>query len=216
MKNTTIISALLLSIASIGMSQNNSADADNREKLIFGLKGGLNYSDVYDAQGEEFKADPKYGFAGGVFLEIPIGKYIGIQAEGLLSHKGFQASGRLLGTSYNFTRTTTYIDFPLQFALKPVEFITLLAGPQYSYLINQRDVFSNSTVSFAQEEEFKQDNISKNIFGVVGGLDINIKHIVLGGRAGWDIQNNNGDGTSSTPRYKNAWFQGTIGYKFFN
>ena len=30
-----------------------------------------------------------------------------------------------------------------------------------------------------------------------------------------DIQNNNGDGTSTTPRYKNVWFQGTLGFKFY-
>ena len=99
--------------------------------------------------------------------------------------------------------------------MKPSEFITLLAGPQFSYLVNQRDVFANSATSFAQEQEFNNDNIRKNIFGVVGGLDINLKHIVLGARVAWDVQNNNGDGTASTPRYKNVWFQGTIGYSFY-
>ena len=141
---------------------------------------------------------------------------MGIQPEVLVSQKGFQASGMILGSKYNFTRTTTYIDIPIQVAFKPSEFFTLLAGPQYSYLINQRDVFQNATTSIAQEQEFENDNIRKNIFGVVGGLDINLKHITLGSRIGWDVQNNKGDGTSTTPRYKNVWFQGTVGYAFYN
>ncbi|MBL7882745.1 MAG: PorT family protein, partial [Bacteroidia bacterium] len=166
-------------------------------------------------RGEEFNADAKFGFVGGAVIRIPIGKYFGVQPEILISQKGFRGNGTILGSRYDFVRTTTYVDVPLQFALKPSEFFTVVAGPQYSYLVNQRDVFTNSINSYSQEQEFKNDNIRKNIFGVVGGIDINLKHIVLGARVGWDIQNNNGDGTSDTPRYKNVWFQGTVGYAFF-
>lgn len=215
MKNIAIITALFISFIGSGIAQGNS-ETDNREKFQGGLKGGLNYSNVYDERGEDFEADPKYGLVGGLFVEIPLSKYLGIRPEGLLSQKGFQGRGMLLGSNYSFTRTTTYIDIPLQISLKPSEFFTLLAGPQFSYLINQKDVFSTSTTSFEQEQEFEQDNISKNIFGFVGGLDINLKHIVLGARACWDVKHNNGDGTSAMPRYKNAWTQGTIGYKFYN
>lgn len=210
MKKSTIFTALLISFTSIGIAQ----ETDSRENLRVGLKAGLNYSNVYDESDDSFDADAKFGLAGGMFFAIPIGKYLGIQPEIMLSQKGFQASGTMLGSPYYFTRTTTFIDIPLQFALKPSEFITLLAGPQYSYLISQRDVFTSSTSSYAQEEEFEQDNIRKNIFGIVGGLDINVQHITLGSRVGWDIQNNHGDGSSSTPRYKNVWFQGTLGYAF--
>jgi hypothetical protein len=44
---------------------------------------------------------------------------------------------------------------------------------------------------------------------------VNLDHTVIGARAGWDLSNNNGNGTSSTPRYKNAWVQATVGYRFF-
>jgi hypothetical protein len=214
MKKYVIITGLCLSLTSVGISQNND-ETDNREKFQIGLKAGLNYSNVYDENGDQFKADAKFGIAAGTFMAIPFGKYFGIQPEVMISQKGFKATGMSLGSTYSFTRTTTYIDIPLQFAFKPSEFFTLLAGPQYSYLIKQQDVFTNSTTSYAQEQEFRQDNIRKNIFGVVGGLDINLKHIVLAGRVGWDVMNNNGDGTSTTPRYKNVWFQGTVGYKLY-
>ena len=213
MKKLTLITATILSFTAITVAQENSTD--NRTKLAFGLKAGLNYSNVYDSQGEEFNANAKFGLAAGATLAIPFGKYLGIQPEILVSQKGFKASGNLLASRYDFTRTTTYLDIPLQVALKPSEFITLLAGPQFSYLLNQRDVFTSSTTSYEQEQEFKNENIRKNIFGLVGGFDINLRHITLGARAGWDIQNNNGDGTATTPRYKNVWFQGTIGYAFY-
>lgn len=215
MKKISILTLLIVSLTSIGVAQDGSSETDNREKFQFGLKAGLNYSNVYDEQGEEFNADAKFGLAAGAHLNIPIGKYLGIQPGILVSQKGFQATGMILGGNYNFTRTTTYIDAPLLFAFKPSEFFTLVAGPQYSYLIHQRDVFANATTSIAQEQEFENDNIRKNIFGVVGGVDINLKHITLGGRVNWDVQNNNGNGTASTPRYKNVWFQGTVAYNFY-
>lgn len=185
---------------------------DNREKVKFGLKAGLNYSNVYNSQTDAFRADPKFGLAGGAFVSIPITKYFGFQPEILLSQKGFEGEGTLLGSPYNFKRTTTYIDVPFQIAVKPSEFLTLIAGPQFSYLIKQKDVFTNTSASFSQEQEFKNEDIRKNILGFVVGINLNLRGVILGTRLGWDISNNHGDGSFSTPQYKNTWFQATLGF----
>jgi hypothetical protein len=209
---------LLIFIATASIAANSNAQKSNtdvREKFQFGFKAGANLSNVYDSKGEQFDADPKLGFATGAYFAIPIGRYFGVQPEVLFSQKGFHATGRFFGSSYEFTRTTSYIDIPLFFAFKPLEFITVLAGPQYSYLIKQTDEFKTTASSSLQEKEFKNDNIRKNTLCFVGGADITIKHFVLGARLGWDIQNNNGDGTSATPRYKNVWYQATLGYRFY-
>lgn len=213
MRNIKILASIaLISITTIAMAQDD--ESDNREKMQFGLKAGLNYSNVYDERTDEFYSDPKFGFAGGMFLRIPISKYLGIQPEILYSQKGFKGEGVLLDSEYDFTRTTSYIDVPIQLAFKPSEYLTIVAGPQYSYLVSQKDDFDNTLVSYSQKEEFENDNIRNNILGFVAGLDINIKNIVLSTRMGWDIMNNHGDGTSNTPRYKNMWYQATIGYAF--
>lgn len=214
MKKLTLIMALGTVLSTNITAQDNKTDL--REKVMVGAKVGVNYSNVYDAQGEEFQANPKFGSVAGVFLAIPIGRYFGLQPEALFSQKGFQATGRILGNTYNFTRTTSYIDLPLFFSVKPSEFLTIMAGPQYSYLIKQRDVFANATTSIEQETEFINDNVRKNTFCVIGGLDLTLKHVVISARAGWDVLNNNGDGTSTTPRYKNAWYQATIGYRLYS
>jgi hypothetical protein len=212
MKNLILVIAAVFCFSSVSFAQEN--ETDFREQIQFGGKVGANYSNVYDAKGEEFNADAKFGLAAGGFVSIPIGKYLGVQPEVLFSQKGFQATGVILGSTYKFTRTTSYIDIPLLFAFKPSEFITLLAGPQYSYLIKQRDVFGNATTSLAQEQEFENDNVRKNTMCFLIGVDFTLNQIVLGSRAGWDIQNNIGDGTSTTPRYKNVWYQATFGFRF--
>lgn len=217
--NKITMKKILLMTFAVALTINVSSAQDNvtdfREKAMFGVKIGTNYSNVYDSEGESFNADAKFGLAAGAFGVIPIGAYLGIQPEVLLSQKGFRATGSVLTGYYSMTRTTSYIDVPVLIAFKPSEFFTLVAGPQYSYLVHQKDVFDNGTTTLESEQEFENDNIRKNVLCFTGGADITMKHIVLGARAGWDLQRNNGDGTSSTPRYKNVWYQGTIGYRFY-
>jgi hypothetical protein len=195
--------------------QGSAQDEGLRERILVGLKLGTNYSNVYDTKGEAFDANGKLGLAAGAFMSIPIGEFIGIQPEILISQKGFKAKGDLFSSTYELKRTTTYIDVPLLFAVKPVGFLTLLAGPQYSYLMKQKYEFVNAGSTIEQEEEFINDNIRKNTLAFLAGLDVNLEHFVLGARVGWDILNNNGDGSNTTPRYKNTWLQATLGYRFY-
>jgi hypothetical protein len=215
-KISLLIAAVVLTTGQI-IAQDHRGDhhdSEFRDNLTFGFKAGTNFSNVYDSQGDAFKADGKFGFAGGIFIGIPIVKFIGIQPELLFSQRGFKATGNLLGGTYNITRTTNYLDIPLLFAIKPSGFLTILLGPQYSYLFKQKDVFTSGTTTIEQQQQFSNDNIRKNTLCITGGLDINIENVVIGLRGGWDFQNNNGNGSSSTPRYKNAWYQATLGYRF--
>lgn len=189
-------------------------DSDSRDNIHIGIKAGANYSNIYDSEGEEYEADGKIGFAGGLFLSLPLGKYVGIQPEVLFSQKGFKATSSVLGSDVGLTRTTNYIDIPIFLAIKPSRMLTLLVGPQYSYLIKQKDVFTNPITDVEVTQDFEADDIRKNTLCLVGGIDINLSSIVIGARVGMDLYNNNGDGTSTTPRYKNAWAQATVGFRF--
>jgi hypothetical protein len=187
---------------------------DTRDEIQIGVKAGVNYSNVYDAKGEDFKADGKLGGVIGAFLSIPIGEYLGLQPEVLFSQKGFNGKGKILGTPYEFSRTTTYLDVPVYFALKPSPVITILGGPQFSYVLSKKDTFGNGTTTIAQEQEFENENFRKNRLSASLGFDVNVNQLVFGARANWDLQENQGDGTSTTPRYKNQWLQATVGFRF--
>ena len=210
-KNIIITSLLLLTTVAVNAQKGTT---ENRERFQIGLKAGASISNVYDTRGDQFHANAKAGFTGGIYFAIPLGKYIGLQPEVLITQKGFKGGGYLLGMDYGFKRTTTFLEIPLLFAIKPSEFLTIVMGPQYSFLLHQRDQFTSPIVNVDQEQEFKQDNIRRNIFGFVGGVDINIYNFVIGGRIGIDAINNRGNGTYNTPRYKNICGQITFGYKF--
>ncbi|TDD94211.1 porin family protein [Flavobacterium cellulosilyticum] len=208
---------LIVFMALVAVSVTNSnaqSTTDNREELFFGLKVGTNYSNVYDSNNQDFVADSKFGFAAGTFVVIPFSKFIGIQPEIMFSQKGYKSSGTYLGSTYMMTRTTDFIDIPLLFAVKPVEQVTLLFGPQFSYLMKQKDDFTGGTISSTQQQDFNNNNIRKNIMGLTGGADLNFGNIVVGLRAAWDVKDNEGNGNSTTPRYKNMLYQATLGFKF--
>jgi len=198
-----LISFALLSI---------SLQAQNR--VSFGVKGGLNISNVYDSEGDTYSADPKTGFAAGGFLHIPIGGFFGVQPEVMFSQKGYVTSGSVLGLDYSTSRTSNYLDIPILFAIKPIEMATLLIGPQYSYLLKQTTNVVTPVSNTTVVDKFENDNVRRNTLGLVIGTDINFSALVLSGRVAWDLYDNNGDGTSTTPRYKNVVGQITLGYKF--
>jgi len=199
---------------SVGFAQ-DSLLYDSREYIALGFKAGLNVSDMYDCNREDFESKAKTGFAAGLFVALPIGKYLGIQPEVVYSQRGFRGSGAFQMHEYDLDRTLSYLDFPLLAALKPTEGISILFGPQYSFLINQHDSFSNSNLTSDEEEIFKTDNIKKHAFCLTGGLDFNLQNIVLGLRTGWDLTNNKTDRASETPCYKNIWLQGTVGFRVY-
>ena len=208
MKKITLIFATIVLVNGLCNAQ------DKRDNLHFGLKVGFNLSNVYDTRGENFVADSKYGLAAGAFLAIPLGKVFGLQPEVLYSEKGFKSTGSFLGTTYSLERSTSFVDVPILLAIRPIGLITILVGPQYSFLLNQKNTFTGGSTTTEQQQLFENDNIRKNILSFTGGADLNVGNIVIGVRANYDTQNNNGDGTSTTPRYKNAWYQATFGFRF--
>jgi len=188
-----------------------SLQAQNR--ISIGAKAGLNISNIYDSEGETYSADPKTGFAAGGFVHIPIGGFFGIQPEVMFSQKGYQTAGTVLGLDYSTSRTSNYLDIPILFAIKPLGLATLLIGPQYSYLLKQTTNLVTPVSNTTVVDEFTNDNIRRNTLGLVIGADINLLQFVISGRVGWDLYDNNGDGTSTTPRYKNVNGQLTLGFR---
>lgn len=210
----TIIILITSMTNMIGQEEGSDEETTYNDKIVFGFKAGGNLSNVYDSKGEEFKADAKLGWVAGAFVAIPIGEVMGIQPEVLFSQKGFHGEGTILGGNYDFKRTTNYIDIPVFFAIKPVPEVTILAGPQFSYLLSQVDAFKTASTTIQQQQEFENDNLRKNTMSFITGLDVNLDHFIVGARVAWDVLNNNGNGTSDTPRYKNVWYQATMGYRF--
>ena len=210
MKKALLITAVVALFAVNSYGQDGGSNS-----IHLGVKAGLNYSNIYDSKNDEYDANGKFGVAAGGFLAIPIGRFLGIQPEVLYSQKGYKQSGSVLGSSYDFTRTSHYLDIPLLVSIKPTSVLTFQLGPQFSYLMRQKTTINSGLGTVIDEDEFDNDNIRKNTLGAVIGVDFNFDKVVFGTRAGWDLTNNNGDGTSTNPRYKNVVVQATLGFRIF-
>jgi hypothetical protein len=206
------ISVLLILCA---MLQSRVSFTQNKEpipKVKVGMKAGFNLSNVRAKQGPEFDVTSKTGIVSGVFVLIPLNERLQLQPELLLSQKGFNASGRLLGLNYTFSRITTYLDLPLLLRWIPWHGVAVIAGPQYSCLLLQKDENQFGTGKEALDFEFSQEQIRKNTLGMSAGFELVLEPFVLDCRAGIDFQNN--ITSSSTPSYKNRWLQFTLGLSF--
>lgn len=191
----------------------NSSEA--RKKLVFGLKAGLNSSNIYNKSTTTYIASARIGGMVGALLCLPIGPLLGLQPEIHISQKGFIASGQISNEPYTLTRSTTHLDLPLLLQIKPFSFLSIVGGPQYSYLLKQRDDYSSTGNYEAITQNFSTTNCHKNLLGIVTGADLNLWHLVLSLRTGWDLTANHSAGQSSTPRYKNLWLQASIGYRIY-
>lgn len=52
---------------------------DKRDNLRFGLKAGINISNVNDEKGDQFVANSRTCFVGGGFISIPLNRFLGFQ-----------------------------------------------------------------------------------------------------------------------------------------
>jgi hypothetical protein len=183
-----------------------------QDRIHVGVKGGITSSDIYYNEGIE--AEPRWGFSGGAFFQFPIGKYLGVQPEVIYTQRAFLAKGSINGGSFAFSRTTSNVDIPLYFQLRPFKFVTLVGGPQYSFLLDKTDRFREGRLTDAQKQEIIDSGLRNGTVGVAAGLDINIGVLVLSGRMGWDLQSNAIRSGTFAPEYNNRWVQAMMGIRF--
>jgi len=212
LRSGLLLFAMAVSSTSFAQDGTSTTSTDTRENFKFGVKAGINLSNVYDEESDELVADGKVGFAGGAFVAIPLGKFVGIQPEILYSEKGFKAEGSFLGADYEFTRKTSHLDIPVHLQIKPTENLSLLVGPQFSYLLSTKTEFNDGSIG--SEEEINDDNYKKGVIGLSTGIDFTVDQFLISARAAWDLSKTDSDGDESSLRYKNQVIQFTVGYTF--
>jgi hypothetical protein len=210
MKNKLMASAVLCLITASLIAQ----PAD-QPPVRFGIMGGLNIATIVKTNDPNFQSDPLFGFNGGALLQIPFGRIIAIQPEVLYSQKGYKSTGNYLGQDYDYRRHTDFIDVPLLLKLNASEQFGFVIGPQFSFLTSTRTVVKSGANSMEQTVDNDNSNLRKNVLGGVIGFDINLdRHAFVYARYTLDLQIDNGNGSPSTPEYRNQVFQLGLGLLF--
>ncbi|MDD3004905.1 porin family protein [Flavobacterium sp.] len=201
----TLLSAT--AVAQTTTTTSEPYEMDAREELKVGIKAGINYSNVYSESGDGYVADGKVGFAGGVFVAIPLSKLVGIQPELLYSQKGFKTEG----TFFDGKITSNHLDLPVHLQIKPSENISFLVGPQLSYLLSTK--YEINGLSAIDEEDLEDEN-NRATLGISAGVDFTVQNFLISARGSWDLSKFNKDNSTSDINYKNQLFQITLGYRF--
>lgn len=208
MKKTFTVVALLLSVSIL------KVQAQKKSDINFGVRAGANFSNVIKDGDKNFSTAFKPGFNAAFFLELPIIKEFSVQPELQYAQKGYKATGTILGSPYEYRVTTSFIEIPIVAKFKTSKQFSIVAGPQYSFLTATNTKFITSNSTLENNVKHDNDNLKKNLLGGLVGFEINTGNSVLNFRYSLDLQSNNGDGTSTTPKYKNQVLGLSLGFKF--
>lgn len=198
-------------ILALGLFAATAASAQDRIK--FGVKAGLNVSDVIKGDGNNnFDTKTKAGFNAGVTVEIPLIAGLAFTPEVLYAQKGY----KLTSSFGTFTQTTNFIDVPILASFRLGSSFNIVAGPQVSFLLSTNNKFENGFGTVQQNNvENDSDRFKKSLVGGLIGFryDVNDKFDIHG-RYALDFQKNNENGSTTTPEYRNQVFSVGVGVKF--
>jgi hypothetical protein len=185
MKKVLLVAAMLL-----------GAVATQAQGVDFGIKAGANFAKFNG----DLDSDGITSFHAGAVLELNIVPTFSVQAEGLFSSVGgkatYEAEG-LGGVTKDFN--LDYISVPVlaKFYVLP-EKVSLVAGPQFSFLVNDAD-----------DIDAKSTDI-----GIAGGLEAKII-AGLFAQARYVIGVTKVSDSEVVGDTKNGVFQLSVGYNFF-
>ena len=181
----------------------------------FGIKGGVNFSNIIKTDNSNFQTDYATGFNAGVFVNVPIVSVLSFQPELMFSQKGYKSSRTGLLGDGTFTQTTNWIEVPILAKISPSSSFNIYVGPQISFLTRTKNKYDGD-FSSSQQTKYEDDanKFKKSILGGIVGLGFDLTpKVSINGRYALDFQKNNENGTTQTPEYKNQVWQAGLALK---
>jgi len=190
------VSALLFGAVTVASAQESNAES---MKVSYGIKGGVNFATLNGAA--PVSPDSRTNFNAGVFVELPVAQIFSVQVEALYSGQGAE----LYSDNVKSKLALDYINVPVLAKFYIVKGLSIEAGPQFSFLLNDEVTVEGNTSPSPY-----RGNLKTFEFGVSGGLTFQTSSGVFA-----QARYNQGitdviDGLNA----QNSVFQLGIGYKF--
>ncbi|MES2487833.1 MAG: porin family protein [Bacteroidota bacterium] len=153
--------ALMFGAVSVTSAQEDASNSSSMSPS-FGVKGGVNFATV---SGNDFDSpDSRTSFHAGVFAEFPIAEIFSIQVEALYSGQGFKTDADFGNGKVEYQ--LDYINVPVLAKFYILEGLSIEAGPQFSFKVNEEiDADPNNDPG-----DLDTDFAENFEFGVSGGL----------------------------------------------
>src|SRR5882757_6294482 len=151
-KLSGLFTAALLVTGMMASAQEQQTSTDNGLKAKFGIKGGLNLTNLYvaDVSNDRMKA----GFNAGVFAKLPVTRGFSIQPELLYSLKGAKENyNNFVQGDGEYRFNLGYMELPVLAVVNITPNFNIHAGPYVGYLVsaNVKDVNSEGSIEGATD-----------------------------------------------------------------
>lgn len=156
MKKIALLVIVILS-TTVSFSQSWS------DELQFGLRGGLNLSNV---SGDDIDdPDSRKGFYAGFLVEAPVSERVSLQPEIFYAQQGIDLADQENQEDSAFK--VDYIQVPLLFKIYLIDGLNIHAGPQFGFKINEEIDLNSDLISINMET----DAVKDFDFQLTGGLE---------------------------------------------
>lgn len=221
MKNATcslkrvFLAAALTGCLSAAMAQEQQTTTESSLQPKFGIKGGINLSNLYvdDVEDENMKV----GVNVGVFAKLPVTKGFSIQPELLYSSKGAKITYNNIFGDGEYRFNLNYVELPVLAVFNLGKNFNIHAGP-YAALLTSANIkrLDNESGDVDDIADLDTDNFKRFDYGLAGGVGFDIQNFTLGARYNYGL-NEIGDGGiagEATRNSKNSAFTFYIGIGF--
>ncbi len=184
MKNLKTLTGLIFLI---GISQFVFSQTPmNTSKLKLGLKGGVNFSNLYTQNVEDNNV--LTGLNVGVFAKLPITESLAIQPELLYTTKGAKLTYNNYFVNGTAKFNLNYIELPILLVINLTENFSIHTGPYVAYLVDGKATNDAQGTLLDIEQNLNNEDYTKIDTGLVLGLGFDSGPIGIGARYNYGLQ----------------------------
>lgn len=144
-------------------------------QIHIGVKGGVNMNKL---NGKNFDSDFELGYQLGGFAYYNFTDFVGVQGEVLFNQTNTKITDNykdIFNNAFKKDKTLNYISVPVLLRLNSEGLITVVSGPQFSFLAS-----GNETILNNSKKLFK-----KTDFAFIAGAEVNIRPVTIYSRYVW-------------------------------
>lgn len=188
MKNIKFIIAafLLTSFSQVTFSQTSDNDSDDSAKLRFGIKGGVNFSNMNASNVKN--NDYLTGFNAGIFAKIPFAGIFALQPELLYTTKGAKLTYDNYFVNGSAKFNMNYLELPVLLVINLSKNFNVHAGPYVAYLIDGKATNDAGGTLFDIQNNLNNKNYNRFDTGLAFGLGYDASNFGIGVRYNYGMQ----------------------------
>ncbi len=158
---------------------------DDELKARFGIKGGVNFSNLYTKDVDENNV--LTGFNLGVFAKLPIASFLAIQPELYFTTKGGESTYNNAFVKGTARFNVNYLELPVLVVVNISKYFNVHAGPYAAFLLNGKATNKSNVTLFDFEDNLDTNDFNKLDFGLAAGIGVDLGGVGFGARYNYGL-----------------------------